>query len=219
MELPYIGQSARNLGGKMKKSDESKYPAILHDLTHDKCWDLGQEFLEAAKIQRTGLPFFIDKMPNNFAHVGLISLILPNAKIIDARRHPMATCFSGFKQLFAAGQEFTYGLKNIGRYYRDHVNLMDHWDTVLPGKVLQVEYENVVNEFESQVHRLLEFCDLKFEPACLEFYASDRAVRTASSEPVRQPIYSDALEHWKHYESHLEPLKNAIGPVLPRYRA
>ena len=219
MELPYIGQSARNLGGKMKKSDESKYAAILHDLTHDKCWGLVQEFLEAAKIQRTGLPFFIDKMPNNFAHVGLISLILPNAKIVDARRHPMATCFSGFKQLFAAGQEFTYGLKNIGRYYRDYVNLMDHWDTVLPGKVLLVEYENVVNEFESQVHRLLEFCDLKFEPACLEFYASDRAVRTASSEQVRQPIYSDALEHWKHYESHLEPLKNAIGPLLQRYRA
>jgi predicted Zn-dependent protease len=217
MELPYISQLARELGGKKKRDDVSRYPAILWDLDEEQCRALGQRFLDAARAQRTDTPLFIDKMPNNFAHVGLISLILPNAKIIDARRHPMATCFSCYKQLFAAGQEFTYSLDDIGRYYCDYVALMDHWDAVLPGKVLPVQYEMVVGDFEAQVRRLLDFCSLDFEPACLEFYASDRAVRTASSEQVRQPIYSDALEQWRHFERHLEPLKAALEPVRERY--
>ena len=181
MELPYIGQFARRLGAQQERSEPPKYPAVLHDLTAEHCRTLGSEYLEATRIQRSSAPFFIDKMPNNFRHIGLIHLILPNAKIIDARRHPMACCFSCFKQLFAAGQEFTYGLDNIGRYYRDYVALMDHWDAVLPGKVLRVEYEQVVGDFEAQVRRLLAFCGLDFEPACLEFHASKRAVRTASS--------------------------------------
>jgi hypothetical protein len=144
-------------------------------------------------------------------------MILPNAKIIDARRHPMACCFSGFKQLFAAGQEFTYSLESIGRYYKDYVTLMDHWNAVLPGKVLLVEYEQVVHNFESEVRRLLDFCGIEFESACLEFYASKRAVRTASSEQVRQPVYTDALEQWRHFDRHLSPLKKTLGQVLERY--
>lgn len=217
MELPYIAQYARRLGGKEKKSDDSKYPAILYELTDEECRALGQEYLDMTKAQRSGSPFFIDKMPNNFVHVGLIHLILPNAKIIDARRHPMACCFSGFKQLFAAGQEFTYGLDNIGRYYRDYVNMMDHWNKVLPGRVLLVEYEKVVNDLEAQVRRMLAYCGLGFEQSCLEFYASARAVRTASSEQVRQPIYGDAVEQWRNFETHLGPLKQALGPILDRF--
>jgi hypothetical protein len=156
-------------------------------------------------------------MPNNFLHIGLIALILPNAKIIDARRHPMAACFSGFTQLFARGQTFTYGLNNIGRYYRDYVDLMDHWDEVLPGRVLRVQYEEMVTDTENQVHRMLDHCGLDFEENCLAFHKTDRAVRTASSEQVRQPIYKGALEHWRNFEPHLDELKEALGPVLDRY--
>jgi hypothetical protein len=214
MELPYILQFARRLGGMPKKPEAAKYPAILHDLTAEQCRSLGREYLQATRIQRGSAPFFIDKMPNNFHHIGLISLILPNARIIDARRHALACCFSGFKQLFAAGQEFTYGLEDIGRYYRDYVELMDHWDAVLPGRILRMEYEKVVGDLESQVRRLLAFCNLDFEPACLEFHANRRAVRTASSEQVRQPIYDDALEQWRRFEPHLDPLKRALGPAL-----
>jgi tetratricopeptide (TPR) repeat protein len=216
MELPYILQFARRLGGRPKHQDAAKYPAVLHDLTAEQCRSLGREYLEATRIQRGRAPYFIDKMPNNFHHIGLISLILPNAKIIDARRHALACCFSGFKQLFAAGQEFTYGLENIGRYYRDYVTLMDHWDAVLPGRILRVEYEQVVGDLESQVRRLLGFCGLEFEPACLEFHANRRAVRTASSEQVRRPIYDDAVDQWRHFEGHLAPLKQALGPELVR---
>jgi len=217
MELPYIGQFAQRLGAKQKKSDQSRYPQVLRDLTDADCIALGQEYLDAAQVHRTGLPYFVDKMPNNFAHLALIHKILPNAKIIDARRHPMACCFSCFKQLFGAGQVFTYGLENIGRYYRDYLALMDHWDLVLPGKILLVEYDQVVMDFETQIRRLLNFCGLEFEAACLEFYSSKRAVRTASSEQVRQPIYKESIEQWRHFESHLEPLKAALGPVLERY--
>jgi len=156
-------------------------------------------------------------MPNNFLHVGLIHLILPNAKIIDARRHPMAACFSSYTQHFARGQSFTYGLSNIGRYYRDYVELMDHWDDVLPEKVLRVQYEDVVADTEAQVRRLLDYCELPFEENCLQFYETERAVRTASSEQVRQPIYSGALEHWRKYEKYLDELKVSLGPVLDRY--
>ena len=165
----------------------------------------------------SGTPFFIDKMPNNFSHIGLIHLILPKAKIIDARRHPLAGCFSGFKQLFARGQTYTYDLTDIGRYYRDYVALMDHWDQVLPGRVHRVQYEEMVADTENQVRRLLDYCDLPYEEQCLRFYETERAVRTASSEQVRQPVYTDAVEHWRHFLPHLDPLISALGPVMDRY--
>jgi hypothetical protein len=190
---------------------------VLTELTAGQLEELGQRYIDRTHIQRGGAPFFTDKMPNNFLHIGLISLILPKARIIDARRHPMAACFSGFTQLFARGQTFTYGLSNIGRYYRDYVDLMDHWDEVLPGKVLRVQYEEVVADTENQVRRMLDFCGLEFEENCLHFYQTERAVRTASSEQVRQPIYSGAMEHWRNFEPHLDELKQALGSVLDRY--
>ncbi len=216
-ELPNILSLVRRLGGKRKKNEESKYPEILNELSPGQLEEYGQEYIDNTRIQRSGADYFIDKMPNNFAHIGLIHLILPNAKIIDARRHPMATCFSGFTQLFARGQSFTYGLSNIGHYYRDYVEIMDHWDRVLPGKVLLMQYEEVVADIETRVQGMLEYCGLPFEQNCLQFHDTQRAVRTASSEQVRQPLYSSALEHWRFYESHLDELKEALGPVLDRY--
>jgi hypothetical protein len=153
-------------------------------------------------------------MPNNFRHIGLIKRMLPNAKVIDARRSPMACCFSGFKQLFAEGQFFSYALEDIGAYYRDYLTLMDHWDRAIPNFVLRVEHESVVADLEGQVRRMLSYCGLEFEEACLQFYKTERNVRTPSSEQVRQPIYASALEQWRHYESWLEPLKQALGPEL-----
>ena len=216
-ELVHIPAIVRTLGGKTKQSQASRYPQILKELRAEQLQELGQEYLNQSRIQRGSAAYFIDKMPNNFRHIGLIHLILPNARIIDARRHPMAACFSGFTQLFAAGQAFTYGLANIGQYYRDYVALMDHWDRVLPGKVLRVQYEQTVNDTETQVRRILDHCGLDFEPDCLNFHRSKRAVRTASSEQVRQPIYSGALEHWRNYEAFLDELKSSLGPVLDRY--
>jgi hypothetical protein len=157
---------------------------------------------------------FIDKMPNNFSHVGMIHLILPNARIIDARRDPLACCFSGFKQLFARGQNFTYSLEEIGRYYRDYVELMAHWNRVLPGRVLRMNYEDVVADIETQVRRLLDYCSLPYESACLEFHKTERSVRTASSEQVRQPLYTGAVEQWRNFEPWLGPLEKALGPGL-----
>ena len=206
-ELREMIAIARRLGGKRNRGDVSLYPAILADLTSEQCRELGEEYVEQTRIQRGDAPFFIDKMPNNFQHVALISLVLPNAKIIDARRHPMATCFSGFKQLFAAGQSFTYGQTDIARYYSDYARLMAHWDEVLPGKVLRVKYEHVISDVETEVRRILDYCDLPFEEACLSFHETQRAIRTASSEQVRQPIYSGAVEQWRHYEKHLEPMR------------
>ena len=168
---------------------------------------------------QTHAPFFIDKLPNNFAHVGLIHLILPNARIIDARRHPLGCCFSGFKQHFARGQHFTYSLEDLGAYYRDYVELMAHIDAVLPGRVHRVIYEQMIDDTESEVRRLLDYCGLPFDERCLRFYENERAVRTASSEQVRQPIFRDAVEHWRHYEPWLGPLKDALGPVLEKYPA
>ena len=158
-------------------------------------------------------------MPNNFAHVGLIHLMLPNARIIDARRHPLGCCFSGFKQHFARGQNFSYGLDDIGRYYADYVALMAHFDAVLPGRVHRVIYERMVDDTETEVRRLLDYCGLPFEEACLRFYENDRAVRTASSEQVRQPIFRDGVDQWRHYEPWLDPLEAALGPVLDAYPA
>lgn len=211
LELPNILSLAHRLRRGLPDIDVSGYPEILPHLNADQLAEFGQAFIEDTRIHRQGAPFFIDKMPNNFRHIGLIKLILPNAKIIDARREPMACCFSGFKQLFAEGQEFTYSLENIGQYYRDYVQLMNHWDEVLPGYVLRVQHEDVVADLEGQVRRLLEFCGLPFENACVEYHKTERNVRTPSSEQVRQPIFTDALEQWRNFESHLQPLKDALG--------
>ena len=216
-ELPNILSLSQRLRRRGRQSDASGYPEILGELSDQELEEFGRDFIEDTQIHRQGAPFFIDKMPNNFRHIGLIHLILPNARIIDARRHPMACCFSGFKQLFAEGQEFTYGLEQVGAYYRDYVQLMDHWDEVLPGKVLRVQYEDVVADLAGQVRRLLEYCELPFEEACINFHQTDRSVRTPSSEQVRQPIYQSGLEQWRHFDPWLGPLKEALGPVLKRY--
>ena len=218
MELPDLIVMARRLGGKAARRADSAYPEMLASLSPDQLAELGAEFLERTRVQRkTDRPFFIDKMPNNFAHTGLIHLILPNAKIIDARRHPLGCCFSGFKQHFARGQAFSYDLTDIGRYYADYVALMDHFDTVLPGRVHRVIYEQMIEDPEAQIRALLDHCGLPFEPACLNFHENDRAVRTASSEQVRQPIFKSAVEHWQHYESFMGPLKQALGGCLETY--
>lgn len=208
LELPNILALAHRLRGR--NAAESQYPQVLHDLEPDQLAKMGQDFIENTRIHRQDAPFFIDKMPNNFRHVGLIKLILPNAKIIDARRDPMDCCFSGFKQLFAEGQEFTYGLEEVGRYYSDYVELMDHWDAVLPGAVLRVQHEDVLDDLEGQVDRMLDYCGLPFEQACIDFHKSKRAVRTASSEQVRQPINRSGQNAWAPYEPWLGDLRAAI---------
>ena len=158
-------------------------------------------------------------MPNNFRHLGLIHLMLPNARIIDARREPMACCFSNLKQLFAQGQEFTYSVEDIARYYRTYLELMRHWDEALPpGRILRVQHEDVVEDLEGSVRRILDYCGLAFEPQCISFHETKRSVRTASSEQVRQAIYREGLGQWKHFEPWLEPLKSALGDALIRYR-
>ena len=217
-ELQDIIGISRQLGERSRKNPSGKYPEILAELPRDRFRELGESYLETTRIQRSNTPFFIDKMPNNFRHIGLIHLILPNSKIIDARRHPMGGCFSGFKQLFAHGQTFTYSLEDIGKYYRDYVRLMDHWDAVLPGRVHRVQYEEMVADTENQIRTLLDYCGLEFEEQCLRFYETDRAVRTPSSEQVRKPIYKEGLEQWRHFEAYLDPLKEALGPeVRQRY--
>ena len=213
LELPNILSLAQRLRGR-NRTDGGAYPACLHDLTPETFEELGRDYIETTRIHRQGAPFFTDKMPNNFRHIGLIHLILPNAKIIDARREPMACCFSGFKQLFAEGQEFTYGLDEVGRYYRAYVDLMAHWDAVLPGKVLRVQHEDVVADLEGQVKRILSFCDLPFEENCVAFHKTKRAVRTASSEQVRQPINTKGLDVWRDFDPYLDALKTALGPDL-----
>ncbi|WP_411817458.1 sulfotransferase [Hyphococcus sp. DH-69] len=217
LELPNILSLSQSLRGRNHNS--GTYPEILGELTPERLKEMGEEYIEGTRIHRQNAPYFVDKMPNNFRHIGLIHLILPNAKIIDARREPMACCFSGFKQLFAEGQEFTYGLEQIGQYYRGYVELMRHWDSVLPGKILRVHHEDVVDDLEGQVRRILDYCDLPFEQNCLEYYATERSVRTASSEQVRRPIQRSGLAQWKNFEPYLGPLKEALGPVLTEYRA
>ena len=215
MELPNILALAHKLDGRRRVDEEARYPANLAELNREELSQFGEAYIRDTAIHRKqGTPFFIDKMPNNFRHIGLIHLILPNAKIIDARRGAMGCCFSGFKQLFAEGQEFTYGLEEIGHYYTDYTRLMDHWDQVLPGKVLQVSYEAVVADLEPQVRRLLEFCGLPFEDACVKFHQTERAVRTASSEQVRQPIFTSGVDHWENFSSWLDPLRAILGPDL-----
>ncbi|MDT8320965.1 MAG: sulfotransferase [Xanthomonadales bacterium] len=211
MELHNVLALAQRLRGR-SAGDESRYPAILWELEDSYFRRFGKKFIADTRVYRGAAPYFIDKMPNNFLHIGLIRLILPRAKIIDARRHPMACCFSGFKQLFGEGQDFSYGLEAMGRYYRDYLRLMDHWDEVLPGFVLRVMHEDVVTNLETQVRRILDFCGLPFEEACLEFHRTQRSIRTPSSEQVRQPIYRSGLEQWRHYEPWLGPLKETLGP-------
>jgi hypothetical protein len=216
MELPDIPALARSI--TRDTGGGERYPEPLAALREQDCHALGERYLAGTTIQRkTPAPFFIDKLPNNFLHVGLIQLALPNARIIDARRHPLGCCFSGFKQHFARGQNFTYSLEDIGRYYHDYVMLMAHFDAVLPGRVHRVFYENIIEDTEAEVRRLLEYCGLTFEAECLRFYTTERAVRTASSQQVRQPIYRGGLDQWRHYEPWLQPLKTALGPVQDTY--
>ena len=208
-ELPDIPALARKPG---------IYPKGILDASSDERRALGEEYLKRAGVQRrTAKPFFIDKLPNNWLFVPFIQLILPDAKIIDARRHPLGCCFSNYRQHFARGQDFTYDLEDLGRYYADYVRLMAHIDHVLPGRVHRVIYERMVDDTEREIRALLDYCGLEFEPACLSFYETDRAVRTPSSEQVRRPIYRDATEEWIPYEPHLGPLKEALGPVLNAY--
>ena len=215
MELPNIFALAHRLDRNRVMGEEPEYPANLDILSSEDVTRFGEEFIRDTQVYRKlGTPYFIDKMPNNFRHIGLIHMILPNAKIIDARRGAMGCCFSGFKQLFAEGQEFTYGLNEVGTYYGDYVQLMDHWDAILPGKILRVRYEDVVADLETQVRRLLDHCGLPFEEACLNFHENDRAVRTASSEQVRQPIFKSGVDQWENFSDHLDPLRNILGPEL-----
>ncbi|MEQ1864737.1 MAG: sulfotransferase [Micropepsaceae bacterium] len=218
MELADLTMLARELSEQKHKSEGSKYLDKLAGLDGGQLRALGEKYLARTRIQRkSGRPLFIDKMPNNFAHLGMIQLILPNAKIIDARRHPMANCFSAFKQHFARGQTFSYDLGELGRYYRDYVALMAHFDEVLPGRVHRVFYERMVGDTESEIRRLLAYCGLDFEETCLRFNETERAVRTASSEQVRQPIFRDGVEQWRNYEQWLGPLREALGPLCEAY--
>ena len=216
LELPNILSLSQRLRRRGRQSDSADYPAILHEIDAEELEAFGREYIRDTRIHRQDAPLFVDKMPNNFRHVGLIRLILPNARVIDARRGAMACCFSGFKQLFAEGQEFTYDLADLGHYYRDYVELIDHWNDVLPGFVLTVHHEHVVNDLESQVRRMLDFCGLPFEESCLEFHRTDRNVRTPSSEQVRQPIYTSGLEQWRNFEPWLAPLADALGSAAER---
>jgi tetratricopeptide (TPR) repeat protein len=218
MELYDMISLARSLGAGAGQDRPAVYPDSLAALDAGQLRLLGEKYLARTRIQRkTPAPFFVDKMPNNLLHVGLIHLALPNARIIDARRHPMGCCFSSFKQHFARGQHFSYSLEDVGRYYRDYVELMAHFDTVLPGRVYRVNYESMIEDTESEVRRLLEHCGLPFDEKCLRFHENERAVRTASSEQVRQPIFRDGLEQWRHYEPWLRPLRAALGPVVAAY--
>jgi tetratricopeptide (TPR) repeat protein len=217
-ELADVPRMVVELQGRDWDLDQPRYPGVLASMSAQDFHRLGEKYLSDTRAYRTDKARFIDKMPNNFRHIGLVQLILPNAKIIDARREPMACCFGNLKQLFAHGQEFAYSIDDIARYYRTYLELMRHWDTVLPGRVLRVHHEDLVNDLEGNVRRLLDYCELEFEPACVEFHKTERSVRTASSEQVRQPIYREGLEQWRHYEAWLGPLRAALGDALTRYR-
>lgn len=214
MELHNVLNLAKRLRGRDEEANAPRYPRILGELNDDYFRRFGEQFINDTHAYRGDAPRFIDKMPNNFFHLGLIRLILPNAKVIDARRHALACCFSGFKQLFGEGQEFSYDLATIGNYYRQYVRLMAHWDRVLPGFVLRVRHEDVVADLESEVRRLLDFCELPFERACVDYHRTERAVYTPSSEQVREPINRRGLDQWRHFEPWLDPLKQALGPEL-----
>lgn len=215
MELHNILNLAKRLRGRDAPGEPPRYPRILECLDADTLRRFGEQFLDQTRAYRGDAPRFIDKMPNNFFHIGLIRLILPNAKVIDARRHAMACCFSAYKQLFGEGQEFSYALADVGNYYRQYARLMEHWDAVLPGFVLRVRHEDVVDDLEGQTRRLLDFCGLPFEDACLDYHRTERSIRTPSAQQVRQPIYRDGLDQWRNFEPWLAPLKAALGEALP----
>jgi tetratricopeptide (TPR) repeat protein len=213
MELADIPRFAQDLYGSEPAGPTPRYPGILAELTAAEFASMGEKYLSDTRAYRAGKAFFVDKMPNNFRNLGLIHLILPNARIIDARRDPMACCFSNYKQLFASGQQFTYGIEDISRYYRMYVELMDHWNAVLPGRILRVQHEDVVADLETNVRRILEFCGLEFEPGCIEFHKTQRTVHSASSEQVRRPLNREGVDQWRHYEPWLGALKEALGPL------
>ncbi|HUE65190.1 MAG TPA: sulfotransferase [Rhizomicrobium sp.] len=217
-ELADIPRIVANLSDRHNDPDNPRYPAAMAQMTAEDFCKLGEKYLADTRIYRSGRPFFIDKMPNNFRHIGLIHLMLPNARIIDARREPMACCFSNFKQLFANGQEFTYSIDDIARYYRTYLVLMRHWDEVLPGRVLRVHHEDVVSDLEGSVRRILDYCGLVYQQACVDFHKTRRSVRTPSSEQVRQPIFREGLDQWMRFEPWLQPLKDALGDARFNYR-
>jgi hypothetical protein len=214
LELPNILSTAQSLRGDDIYGKLGNYPKSMKSLSREKRESLGKNFIDDTQMHRKDAPMFTDKMPNNFRHIGLIHLIMPNAKIIDARRYPLDCCFSMFKQLFAQGQEFTYGLAEAGSYYNSYVKLMDHWDMVLPNKILRVNNEDVINDLDGQVRRMLDYLELPFEEQCISFHETDRSVRTASSEQVRQPINKKGMGRWKPYAKHLKPLLNNLDNEL-----
>ena len=219
MELPDMGIMAEGLAAMDAGAGARGYPQVLAGLSKADLAALGEHYIERTGLYRkTGRPYFVDKMPNNFRHLGLILLALPKARIIDARRHPLGACFSAFKQHFNQGQNFSYDLEDLGRYYRDYVELMAHFQAVAPGRIQRVIYEDLVEDTEGEIRRLLDHCGLDFEPACLNFHENDRPVRTVSSEQVRRPIFRDGLDQWRNYEAWLGPLKAALGPALQGWR-
>ena len=216
-ELPYLGRVATSLN--RNRPDGVNYPQAVRELEAENFDALGEDYIRYAQLHRTeGKPFFVDKMPNNFPTIGFLHLILPNARIIDARRHPLDACVGNYRQHYARGQTFAYDLTDIGEYYLQYQRMMDHWEEVLPGRVLTVQYEEVVTDFDNQVRRILEYCNLPWEEDCIRFYETERPVRTASSEQVRQPIYTGALNFWRNYEAHLDELVEILEPVRDRYR-
>jgi hypothetical protein len=220
-ELNAVPRIVQELQARSDPSDP-RYPGALPELRPEDFRNLGERYLaetRAFRRSKAGAPWFIDKMPNNFRHIGLIQLMLPNAKIIDARREPMACCFSNLKQLFAAGQEFSYGMESVARYYRTYLEIMRHWDEVLPGRVHRIVHEDLLEDLEGSVRRLLDYCGLRFEPACLEFHDTARSIATASSEQVRQPLNRKSVDQWMHYRPWLRPLEDALGDARLRYNA
>jgi hypothetical protein len=218
-ELPDIYVLVRSLEPDPRVAPgATPYPELLADLAVDLFGELGALYLERTRVQRkTDRPFFIDKMPNNWMHVGFIQLILPNAKIIDTRRHPLACGFSNFKQLYAQGQEFSYDLSHFGRHYADYVRLMGHFDRVLPGRIHRLIHEKLVEDPEAEIRKLLDYVGVPFDEACLRFHETKRPVRTASAEQVRQPIRKDAVDDWRAFDAELGPMKEALGSALDHW--
>ena len=217
-ELADIPRYVLELQGRERDFESPRYPAVLTQLPMAESVCFAERYLHDTRVYRTGKPRFIDKMPNNFRHIGFMHLLFPNARIIDARREPMACCFGNLKQLFARGQEFAYSIEDIARYYRTYLELMEHWDAALPGRVLRVPHEDVVDDLEHSVRLILDFCELPFEPACVEFHRTERSIRSASSEQVRQPIFREGLDQWRNFETWLGPLREALGDAPVRYR-
>jgi hypothetical protein len=223
MELADIPRLVQSLQGRDNHDSHKKfwdqYIAALSGRGPEDFRRHGESYLADTQIYRSeGKPFFTDKNPNNFRNIGLLQLILPNARIIDARRGAMACCFSNYKQLYATGQEFTYSFEDLGRYYRCYIELMEHWDRVLPGKVLHVRNEALVEDLEGHVRRILEFCGLEFEPTCLEYWKTERRIHTVSSEQVRRPVSREGIDHWRHFEPWLGPLRDTLGPLADTTR-